>query len=86
MNEDVISRTESSTVWRAANAARFPVLAVEAKHYLSADLRGKRALLQFDSTSIIPTDALVLCPNLTYNTINNVAVDTRCENKPSVSP
>jgi len=36
VNEDVIPRTESSTAWRAANAARFPVLAVEAKCYLSA--------------------------------------------------
>ena len=27
--------TESSTVWRAANAARFPVLALEGKRYLS---------------------------------------------------
>jgi len=34
VNEDV--STESSTVWRTANAARFPVLAVEAKRYLSA--------------------------------------------------
>ena len=30
------SRTESSSAWRAANSARFPVLAVEAKRYLSA--------------------------------------------------
>ena len=51
----------------------------------TADLRGKRALLQFGSTSITPTDALVLCPNFTYNTINNVAVVTRCENKPSAT-
>ena len=36
MNEDVIPHTESSTAWRAANSARFPVLAVEAKRYLSA--------------------------------------------------
>jgi len=36
VNEDVIPRTESSTAWKAANAARFPVLAVEAKLYLSA--------------------------------------------------
>jgi len=35
VNEDVIPRTESSTAWRAANSARFPVLAVEAKRYLS---------------------------------------------------
>ena len=38
MNEDVIPHTESSTAWRAANLARFPVLAVEAKRYLSAPL------------------------------------------------
>ena len=36
---------------------------------LHANVRGKRALVQFGSTSIIPTDALVLCPNFTYNTI-----------------
>jgi len=36
MNEDVIPRTELSTAWRAANAARFPALALEAKCYLSA--------------------------------------------------
>jgi len=36
MNEDIIPHTESSTAWRAANSARFPVLAVEAKRYLSA--------------------------------------------------
>jgi len=36
INEDVIPRTESSAAWRAANSARFPVLAVEAKRYLSA--------------------------------------------------
>jgi len=36
VNEDVIPRTESSAAWREANSARFPVLAVEAKHYLSA--------------------------------------------------
>jgi len=35
VNEDVIPNTESSTAWRAANSARFPVLAVAAKHYLS---------------------------------------------------
>jgi len=51
----------------------------------TADLRGKRALVQFGGTSIIPTDALLLCPNLTYNTVNNVAVATRCENKPSAT-
>jgi len=36
MNENVIPRTESSTAWKAANSARFPVLAVEAKRYLIA--------------------------------------------------
>ena len=36
VNEDVIPLTESSTAWRAANASRSPVLAVEAKRYLSA--------------------------------------------------
>jgi len=36
--EDVIPHTESSTAWRAANSARFPVLAVEAKRYLRAPL------------------------------------------------
>jgi len=36
VNEDVIPHTELSTAWRAANSARFPVLAVEAKRYLSA--------------------------------------------------
>ena len=87
MNEDVIPRTESSAVWRAANSARFPVLAVEAKRYLSAPPTSVASedLTQFGGTSIISTDALVLCPDLTYNAINNVAVATRCENKPSAT-
>jgi len=38
VNEDAILRTELSTAWRAANAARFPELAVEAKRYLSGPL------------------------------------------------
>ena len=54
---------------------------------MHANVRGKRALVQFGSTSIIPTDALVLCPNFTYNTVKkltlcHVVVATRCENKP----
>ena len=57
----------------------------------TADLHGKRVLVQFGSTSIIPTDALVLCRNFTYNSVKKwtlclVAVATRCENKPWASP
>ena len=36
VNEDIIPRTELSAVWRAANAARFPVPALKVKLYLSA--------------------------------------------------
>jgi len=36
LQADVISRAESSTKWWAANAAKYPLLAAEAKLYLSA--------------------------------------------------
>jgi len=73
----------------------------------TADLRGKRALLQFGSTSIIPTDArnsnivngvvsevvaqdesLVLCPNLTYNTLTMLLLrqDVKTSHERLVSP
>jgi len=35
----------------------------------TADLRDKRVLIQIGGTSITLTDALILCPNFTYNTI-----------------
>jgi len=36
LQADVISRAEPPTEWWAANAARYPLLAAEAKRYLSA--------------------------------------------------
>jgi len=35
LQADVISRAEPPTEWWGANAARYPLLAVEAKRYLS---------------------------------------------------
>jgi len=36
LQADVISRAESPTEWWAANTAKYPLLAAEAKRYLSA--------------------------------------------------
>ena len=36
LQADVIGQAESPTEWRAANAAKYPLLAAEAKRYLSA--------------------------------------------------
>ena len=42
LQADVISRAESPTEWLAANAARYPLLAAEAKCYLS-DCKNRRS-------------------------------------------
>jgi len=56
LNEDVIPRTESSTAWWAANAARFLVLAIEAKRYLSAPPTSVASERLFSSAAQVYTD------------------------------
>ena len=56
LNDDVIPRTESSTAWWAANATRFPMLAVEAKRYLSTPPTSVASERLFSSAAQVYTD------------------------------
>jgi len=56
LSDDVIPRTESPTAWWAANAARFPVLVVEAKRFLSSPPTSVASERLFSSAAQIYTD------------------------------
>jgi len=63
LSEDVIPRTESLTAWWAAKAARFPVLSVEAKRFLSAPPTSLASERLFSSAAHTLTDVRGFCRN-----------------------
>ena len=53
---DPMPQTESPTAWWSDNAARFPLLAVEARHYLSAPPSSIASKRLFSSAAQVYTD------------------------------
>jgi len=60
LQPDVISRAESLTEWWAANAAKYPLLAAEAKRYLSAPPTSVASEHVFSAAGRIYTDKRLL--------------------------
>jgi len=60
LQADVISRAESPTEWWAANAAKYPLLAAEAKRYLSASPTSVASEHVFSAAGRIYTDKRLL--------------------------
>ena len=60
LQAEVISRTESPTEWWAANAAKYPLLAAEAKCYLSAPPMSVASKHVFSAAGQIYTDKRLL--------------------------